>query len=236
MIIHLLSHIIIYILFRAKPKAPSTQKPSNVNNERRKRSQSHPSKVNIKKDIVEAESVLQMELEDDFMTNELKYVKEYKKSEIAPTSQSMGIDPLDKTHPLTLPFLNPKANLDDKLSLKSGELFFVQLPSSLPIKLKKEEMEIIENPEEDKKDSKENGNLLSTFPSSKIGKLQIYKSGKMKLIIGDVSFHVATGMPCNFLQEVVAISEKSGKYYQIGEITKRMVCYPDIVNSESNKS
>lgn len=176
-----------------------------------------------------------MELEDDFITNEPKYVKEYKKSEIAPTSQSMGIDPLDKSHPLTLPFLNPKANVEDKLSLKSGELFFVQLPSALPIRIRNDNKNTEENTEEDKKVS-DNENTLRTLPSGKIGKLQIYKSGKMKLIIGDVSFHVATGMPCNFLQEVVAISEKSQKYYQLGEITKRMVCYPDIVNSENNKS
>lgn len=69
---------------------------------------------------------------------------------------------------------------------------------------------------------------LANVPSGHLGKLLIYKSGKVKLRIGDILFDVSTGMRCNFLQEVVAVNESEQKYYQLGDIAKRMVCYPDI--------
>lgn len=164
---------------------------------------------------------------DPFMSEVPRFIREVKRKDIAPTSQSMGIDPLDHSHPFTLPFTNPQA-LDggDGILMKPDQLFFIQLPSVLPIN----SPHVVMEDEDLTKPSIESGfkSTLSNYPTSKIGKLQVYKSGKVMLKIGDISFHVSTGMPCNFLQEVAVISEKSGKYYQLGDITKRMVCYPKI--------
>lgn len=190
--------------------------------------------------------------------------KKYNQSEIAPTAQSMNIDPLDLDHPLTLPFLDPykiKSMLSDKIKPTDDEtqqfdsqktdlkenfqrtsddlfknengdfvgedqIFFIQLPSALPIGIPT-------------KTNVENSEILgfkstiSHIPSGKIGKFQIYKSGKVKLKIGDTLFDVSSGMSCNFLQEVVMLSPELKKFFQLGEITKRMVCYPDISNTLS---
>lgn len=75
---------------------------------------------------------------------------------------------------------------------------------------------------------------LSSMPSGKFGKIRLYKSGKVRLVIGGVEYDVSTGMTCNFLQEAVAIDQN--KLYQIGEISKRMVCYPvveDLLQAEN---
>ena len=65
---------------------------------------------------------------------------------------------------------------------------------------------------------------LSGLPSGKIGKVRLYKSGKVRLVIGGIEYEVSTGMPCNFLQEAIAIDQT--RLYQVGEIAKRMICYP----------
>jgi hypothetical protein len=206
--------------------------------------------------------------------------KIYEQSEIAPTAQSMAIDPLNLSHPMTLPFLDPvkanptlKANVVgdvdgissrlhrsshdlrasstaiDPTSIRSmgteaekinpanmmfrnedgryegeDQLFFIQMPTALPLG------DIPSRPSSAAEQSQVLGfkSNLSSLPSGHIGKLVIYKSGKVKLRIGDLYFDVSTGMPCNFLQEVVAINPEKKKCFQLGDISRRMVCYPDI--------
>lgn len=106
------------------------------------------------------------------------------------------------------------------------QLFFIQLPTAIPLgdlparpSVPAEQAEILGF----------KGNL-ATLNSGKIGKIIVYKSGKVKMKVGDQLFDVATGMPCNFLQEVVAIDANRQKLYQLGELQRRMVCYPDIAD------
>jgi len=204
--------------------------------------------------------------------------KQFTQADIAPTAQSMAIDPLNLGHPMTLPFLDPlKANPNlkkndfgpsatsafDTPDLKassaqlaatsvrsmgteaersnpanlmfrnedgfySGEdqLFFIQMPSALPFG------DVPVRPASSVEQNQVLGfrGNMAALPSGNIGKLLIYKSGKVKLKVGDQLFDVSTGMPCNFLQEVVAINTDKKKYFQLGDISRRMVCYPDIDN------
>lgn len=46
--------------------------------------------------------------------------------------------------------------------------------------------------------------------------------------IGDVLFDVSQGMPCGFLQQLVGINLQSNQYYQLGEVSKRMIVSPDM--------
>ena len=198
--------------------------------------------------------------------------REYDQSDIAPTAQSMAIDPLNLSHPMTLPFLDPlKANPNlkraandpnalaadlrassvaiDPTSVRSmgteaershpanlmfknedgdyygeDQLFFIQLPSAIPLG------DVPVRPSATVEQNQVLGfkPTTSALPSGNIGKLIVHKSGKVKLKIGDVLFDVSSGMPCNFLQEVVAINTERKKFYQLGDISRRMVCYPDI--------
>lgn len=200
---------------------------------------------------------------------------QFTEAAIAPTAQSMAINPLNPSHPMTLPFLDPiKANptllaagveAESKTTTTqhtpvpgaappstsvramgseyervnpanvmfrnedgeySGEdqVFFIQMPSALPIG----PQSFRPSPLQEQAEILGFKGTLSPLPSGEIGKLLIYKSGKVKMKIGDVLFDVSSGMPCNFLQEVVAINTEKRKYYQLGDVTRRMVCYPDV--------
>jgi hypothetical protein len=67
-------------------------------------------------------------------------------------------------------------------------------------------------------------NTLANLPSDRVEKIRLFKSGKVHLVLGGIEYDVSTGMTCNFLQEALAID--STHLYQLGDITKRMVCYP----------
>jgi hypothetical protein len=198
--------------------------------------------------------------------------KKFDQADIAPTAQSMAIDPLNLAHPMTLPFLDPvkanptlkaegfrglstqtlpdiktaaaaptsisnmgtiaersnPANLmfqnDDGVYTGEDQIFFIQLPSAIPLGTPP----VRPTPAAEQAEVLGFKGTLSSLPSGNIGKLQIYKSGKVKLRIGDVLFDVSTGMPCNFLQEVAALNTEKKKYYQLGDVSRRMVCYPDV--------
>jgi len=107
---------------------------------------------------------------------------------------------------------------EEKDDFPSEQLFFIQLPTQLPFS--------IEETEDKKKKGFENN--LSSVPEGRIGKLAVFRSGIVKLRIGDITFDVSQGMPCNFLQEVAVIDSNNGKIYQLGDINNRMVTYPDI--------
>eukprot|EP01130_Rhizamoeba_saxonica_P004612 TRINITY_DN1879_c0_g1_i2.p1 TRINITY_DN1879_c0_g1~~TRINITY_DN1879_c0_g1_i2.p1 ORF type:complete len:395 (+),score=92.77 TRINITY_DN1879_c0_g1_i2:344-1528(+) len=124
------------------------------------------------------------------------------------------------------------------------DLFFIQLPSGLPSTLScsRSEDEGIdidsEQPTKKKGIVRNRPNFESTITklSGKIGKIYILKSGKVKMLIGDVVFDITQGMPCNFMQEVVGIDKDDLQFYQLGELNKRMVVFPDIDNILKNKN
>lgn len=46
--------------------------------------------------------------------------------------------------------------------------------------------------------------------------------------IGDVFYDVSEGMPCGFLQELVALDMESKNMHNLGDINKRMVVSLDV--------
>mmetsp|Transcript_32240 Transcript_32240/g.42514 ORF Transcript_32240/g.42514 Transcript_32240/m.42514 type:complete len:233 (+) Transcript_32240:88-786(+) len=70
-------------------------------------------------------------------------------------------------------------------------------------------------------------NSLKKIAPGHIGKLQLYQSGKVKLIIGETSFDVTSGLPCHFVQDVVSIDPEKRTCCFFGQVTKRAVCTPD---------
>ncbi|XP_022922968.1 DNA-directed RNA polymerase III subunit rpc4-like [Cucurbita moschata] len=69
---------------------------------------------------------------------------------------------------------------------------------------------------------------LRNLPGGYMGKLLIYKSGAVKLRLGDTLYDVSSGLDCSFLQHVVAINTDKGQCCDLGEIGKRVVVTPDI--------
>lgn len=63
----------------------------------------------------------------------------------------------------------------------------------------------------------------------KIGKLKIYKSGKMKLVIGDNTFDVTQGMKNSFLQEVALEDNNNDIMYNLGKVKpEKLIISPSI--------
>jgi len=61
-----------------------------------------------------------------------------------------------------------------------------------------------------------------------MGKLLIYKSGKVKMKIGETLFEVNRGARCLFHQELVSISHKEQQCFSLGDVNKKLVCTLDV--------
>ncbi|KAL5068586.1 hypothetical protein RYX36_019473 [Vicia faba] len=69
---------------------------------------------------------------------------------------------------------------------------------------------------------------LDEMPPGLIGKMIVYKSGKVKLKIGNTLYDVSSGMNCIFSQELVAMNAAEKQCSSIGEISKLATVTPDI--------
>ncbi|GMH18280.1 hypothetical protein Nepgr_020121 [Nepenthes gracilis] len=61
-----------------------------------------------------------------------------------------------------------------------------------------------------------------------VGKMLVYKSGAVKLKLGEILFDVSPGSDCTFAQDVVAINPKDHHFCAIGQLEKRAIVTPDV--------
>uniref|UniRef100_A0A8B9H4Z2 Zgc:171971 n=1 Tax=Astyanax mexicanus TaxID=7994 RepID=A0A8B9H4Z2_ASTMX len=124
------------------------------------------------------------------------------------------------------------------------ELLFIQLPDTIPgpqkasSSDKSSKKEGKEKPE-DKQTSyskaqdpgeKEAVPVLSDFSEGLIGRLQIRKSGKVQLAMGDITLDVSEGAAFSFLQQLVSVrltEGLTGDMTVLGNVTHKLVCSPD---------
>jgi hypothetical protein len=161
------------------------------------------------------------------------------------------IDPFDSNHPTIIPYseearIKYKQNVareensfgeySDNLFIKSNEMCLFQLPSSLPIPLpekpktekdvKVEKEKVVVDPDEATSFENEVKHI-SDLPEGKLGKLKVYKSGKVKLQIGGFLYDVMPGSECSFLQQIMVVSPDTKQCYQLGDLQKQFICIPD---------
>uniref|UniRef100_T1HGK6 Uncharacterized protein n=3 Tax=Rhodnius TaxID=13248 RepID=T1HGK6_RHOPR len=94
---------------------------------------------------------------------------------------------------------------------------------------------VAQNPckKDDQKNEEENSKncVLRNLPPGRIGKLQILKSGKARLILGDVKLWVEPGTQTAFKQDLISVNldpnQKTGNMINMGDLTTRMVITPD---------
>ncbi|XP_041829592.1 DNA-directed RNA polymerase III subunit RPC4 [Melanotaenia boesemani] len=133
------------------------------------------------------------------------------------------------------------------LSLSGGEeLFFMQLPDCMPGRAaglqaeaspgsgtpaKKEgKSEGRTSAQSREAVQKENCVVLSQFPEGFLGKLQIRKSGKMELKLGDIVMDVSEGAAFSFLQQLVSVrlsDGQTGNMMVLGNVRHKLVLSPD---------
>lgn len=130
-----------------------------------------------------------------------------------------------------------------ELSVAGGEeLFFLQFPDCLPGKHSEPKVDLhhgaaAEKPSktEGKSAHQEAGNMdasrgLSQFPEGLLGKLQIRKSGKVELKLGDIILDVSEGAAFSFLQQLVSVrlsGGRSGNMTVLGNVHHKLVLSPD---------
>jgi len=120
--------------------------------------------------------------------------------------------------------------IDEKGSIIENEYFMVQFPKFMP--LNKELQKKMKNDELDNEEpiydsmgfliTKDFENIFKTIPNNNnLGKLKIYKSGKVKLQIGENLFDINTGIKTNFSQEFAVLSKQSKELFILGNIKNK---------------
>mmetsp|Transcript_11266 Transcript_11266/g.39954 ORF Transcript_11266/g.39954 Transcript_11266/m.39954 type:complete len:358 (-) Transcript_11266:116-1189(-) len=120
--------------------------------------------------------------------------------------------------------------LNDAGDLQEDKFFLIQLPSVLPELVDATE-EIGREDGEDAPASSSGAALaptLARLPDGKIGKLKIYKSGKVRMEIGGVPFCVDQGAQTFFQQEIGCVCPLAKEYVNLGSIQNRVVLTPDV--------
>lgn len=106
-------------------------------------------------------------------------------------------------------------------------MFLFQLPKSLP--LPRIPSAVAErNGKTISKEVKERYNLKD-LPGGYLGKMLVYKSGEIKMKLGDVMFDVNPGAECGMAQHAVAMNTREKHCCLLGEIENRhVVVTPDV--------
>lgn len=111
-------------------------------------------------------------------------------------------------------------NLEEKM-------FFVQLPPAMPMlkqSVKTEGSEMATS----SKSSKARACSLNELSGGFMGKMLVYKSGAVKLRLGETLYNVSPGMDCSFAQDVVAVNTEEKYCSNIGELANRVIITPDV--------
>ncbi|ETV92650.1 hypothetical protein H310_13095 [Aphanomyces invadans] len=111
-------------------------------------------------------------------------------------------------------------------------LFFVQLPTTLPYASPaaapadgKDGATEIKAPNHGADDLFDKS--LLSMPGGYLGKINIHKSGKAVLVLGDKTFELAAGQPPACYEEVVSIDVKDKLFSMLGPIATHLVVTPD---------
>lgn len=114
----------------------------------------------------------------------------------------------------------------------ANQAVLFQLPDMLPQKLPDDEEEVMNKGEDtETKAVPPKLSSLEHFSEGVIGKLIRYRSGKVKLMIGDYLYDIDNAISTDFQQHAVSISsnpqERSANMYSLGEITAKYNVIPD---------
>ncbi|KAI4894820.1 hypothetical protein NFI96_016836 [Prochilodus magdalenae] len=139
--------------------------------------------------------------------------------------------------PSTVGDLFQQLSMSDK-----EELLFIQLPDTIPGPLKAttcDKSSKKEGKAEDKHSThtkaqdpteKETVPVLSDLSEGLIGRLQVRKSGRVQLVMGDITMDVSEGAAFSFLQQLVSVrltEGLTGDMTVLGNVTHKLVCSPD---------
>ncbi|KAL6614032.1 hypothetical protein ACP70R_036302 [Stipagrostis hirtigluma subsp. patula] len=127
--------------------------------------------------------------------------------------------------------IRPAEELDLLEQDSKERMFLFQLPKSLPLPRRPSVVEW--KGTATGKEAKEGSNLQQ-LPQGHLGKMLVYKSGKIKMKLGDVTFDVNPGAECRMAQHAVALNTREKHCCLLGEIENRHVIVTPNVDSLLN--
>ncbi|KDO27173.1 hypothetical protein SPRG_07421 [Saprolegnia parasitica CBS 223.65] len=110
--------------------------------------------------------------------------------------------------------------------VQDDDLFFIQLPTTLPA-TKDDDDAPVKPANKDAEGLELFDNALNTMPSGYLGKIQIHKSGKAVLVLGDKTFDIAPAQPPTFYEELVSMDTKDRLLSHLGPVANHLVVTPD---------
>lgn len=120
-------------------------------------------------------------------------------------------------------------------------MFFLQLPPTMPIEKRSTAADGPELPDSSRSPlvarSSKKMCALDELTAGFMGKMLVYRSGAVKLKLGDILYDISPGMDCVFAQDVVAINTTEKHCCVVGELNKHATVTPDvesILNSMSD--
>eukprot|EP00928_Gymnodinium_smaydae_P089562 TRINITY_DN7350_c0_g5_i1.p1 TRINITY_DN7350_c0_g5~~TRINITY_DN7350_c0_g5_i1.p1 ORF type:complete len:386 (-),score=84.93 TRINITY_DN7350_c0_g5_i1:163-1320(-) len=116
-------------------------------------------------------------------------------------------------------FLNEHGDLNEQ------QLLLMQLPSVLPELLNP--LEEVQRENEDAATAGA-GAAITRYPDGRIGKLKIYKSGKVRMEIAGIDFCVDSGCETFFQQDLACVCPLAHEVIDLGPIRRRVVITPDV--------
>uniref|UniRef100_A0A3B1JYT1 RNA polymerase III subunit D n=1 Tax=Astyanax mexicanus TaxID=7994 RepID=A0A3B1JYT1_ASTMX len=162
--------------------------------------------------------------------------------------EPLDVPEMKKPEPmLKPPVISEPDSLPDLLETwsqcKEEELLFMQLPDSLPgqpptsdvrptkTAVQSEDGQSMLQKTEDQQEETEEENVcnLKHLQEGLVGKMLVRKSGRVQLILGNVTLDVALGTSCSFLQELVSVGTEGrrGDMSVLGHVKHKLVCSPD---------
>nr|CAD7454378.1 unnamed protein product [Timema tahoe] len=138
--------------------------------------------------------------------------------------------------------LKKEGDVSEFFENKEPQLLLLQLPDCLP-GLKPDDQAVrgparpstvaktsTENPPE----AEEMNCTLHTLPEGLLGKVQILKSGRVRILMGENVLYVEKGTDISFKQDLVAVDldegTHGGKMISLGPVKARLICSPDWEN------
>ncbi|KAB1996367.1 hypothetical protein ERO13_D13G196800v2 [Gossypium hirsutum] len=106
-------------------------------------------------------------------------------------------------------------------------MLFLQLPPTLPIIKAGHEGASSTGSSRTVRSAKKTCGLTE-LPAGLMGKMLVYKSGAVKLKLGDTIYDVNPGLSCVFAQDVVAVDTAKKQCCVVGEVNKHVIVTPDM--------
>lgn len=115
--------------------------------------------------------------------------------------------------------------LDEDDALQEDNIMLMQLPAVLP-----ELVDALDEVQRETEDAATTGAgaSITRMPDGRVGKMQILRSGRVRLEIGGLPFCVDQGCDTFFQQDLACVCPLSNELIVLGPVSKRVVLTPDV--------